>query len=81
MERIKSKSEDLNEEFFEIIDVDEGGKDDVLTQMEKDIEAVVNESIEFLLNLEDYNYRKELINNKNVKTVNLTYYSLSNVDK
>jgi len=60
------KDSGSNESFFELIDIE--GKDDVLGEMEQQIAGLVNSAIGFVLNLPNYNLRRDLIdNNPNIK--------------
>ena len=75
-ETVKTRlTRSMNKSFFEIIDLD--GKDDVIDGMEAQVENIVNQAIDCILNLPEFNIRAEIINNNNehIKVTDIKHYS------
>jgi len=60
--------------MFDLIDLDE--KDDVVSDMETQVEKLINGAVEWLMQLPDYNIREYALNdNPHIKVTNMQHYS------
>ena len=71
-EKIKRTNSELEQSFFELIDVD--GKDNVIPELESQIEQLMNSAINFLLDMEEYQVEQNMTDNNPHIKVDLDYF-------